>query len=130
MKKILLTLVCLYGVIAAHTFNKILVDDRDAFCLDGTKPAYYVHQGDKNKFILSFEGGGWCGSHLGLEQTVEDCFQRSKTALGSSATYPATMAQYEGILSDSQQNPLRDWTIIHMKYCDGTGHQGFKKDPI
>lgn len=54
MQKLLLALLCISTVIAAHTFNKVLVDDKDAFCLDGTKPAYYVHQGDKNKFILSF----------------------------------------------------------------------------
>jgi hypothetical protein len=24
----------------------------------------------------------------------------------------------------------RDWSIVYLKYCDGTGHQGYKKDPI
>jgi hypothetical protein len=83
-----------------------------------------------NKFILSFEGGGWCGSDLGISETLEDCYQRSKTYLGSSSGYSDTMTVPEGMLSDSPQNPFRDWTMIHMRYCDGTGHQGYKKDPI
>ena len=33
-------------------------------------------------------------------------------------------------MSDNQQNPYRDWTIVSLLYCDGTGHQGFKKDPV
>ena len=28
------------------------------------------------------------------------------------------------------QNHFKDWTIAHLKYCDGTGHQGYKKDPV
>lgn len=115
---------------AANTFVRVLIDNPDAFCLDGTKPAYYVHKGLSNKFILSFEGGGWCGSHLGLSQTIEDCYQRSKTALGSSSNYSVMMSVGDGILSDSSQNPFKNWTMIHMKYCDGTGHQGYKKDPV
>ena len=127
----LLALLLLASPILGHTLNKVMVEDPDAFCLDGTKPAYYVHEGDPNKFILSFEGGGWCGSaQASRDATLENCFQRSKGALGSSAPYPATISSSEGILSDNQHNPYRTWTIVHMKYCDGTGHQGYKKDPV
>ncbi len=66
VNRLVLAVLCLGYVMAAITYNKVVIDDPDAFCLDGTKPAYYVHQGDKNKFILSFEGGGWCGSSTGL----------------------------------------------------------------
>lgn len=66
MIRLTIYLTLLLAVMSTNTFVKVLVDNPDAFCLDGTKPAYYVHQGLKNKFILSFEGGGWCGSHLGL----------------------------------------------------------------
>jgi hypothetical protein len=40
------------------------------------------------------------------------------------------MSASQGILSDVAQNHFKDWTIAHLKYCDGTGHQGYKKDPI
>ena len=48
-------------------YKKVMLTNPDALCLDGTPGAYYVHQGPlKNKWILSFEGGGWCGSNIGL----------------------------------------------------------------
>lgn len=40
------------------------------------------------------------------------------------------MSLSEGILSDNSQSPFKDWTMIHLKYCDGTGHQGYKKDSV
>ena len=54
MFKWILSLTFIVALHAAYTFNKIMVEDQDAFCLDGTKPAYYVHKGDPHKFILSF----------------------------------------------------------------------------
>ena len=91
MIRIVIVLGLLTCTLTVKTLTKVLVDEPDAFCLDGSKPAYYVNQGLKNKFILSFEGGGWCGSHLGISQTLEDCYHRSKTALGSSSSYPAIL---------------------------------------
>jgi len=62
-------------------------------CLDGSQGAYYLSMftglENEDKFILYFEGGGWCGSSNNLEETIEDCYQRSKTTLGSSLSYPA-----------------------------------------
>ena len=63
MKVTLIGLLVLATPLLAHTFDKVMVTDPDAFCLDGTKPAYYIHQGDPDKFVISFEGGGWCGSY-------------------------------------------------------------------
>ena len=56
--------------VVAHTLHKFMVNDPGALCLDGTKPAYYAIQGDPQKFVLSFEGGGWCGSAAGIPQTI------------------------------------------------------------
>ena len=70
MNKSYILLLCLLVLAYSHTLNKVLVDDPDAFCLDGSKPAHYVKEGEKNKFVLSFEGGGWCGSAAGLSQTI------------------------------------------------------------
>lgn len=130
VNKIVLVLAAIYCCQAANVLNKVLVDEPEALCLDGTQAAYYVHQADRTKFVLSFEGGGWCGNSGGVAQTLESCYQRSKGALGSSSSYTPTISFSEGILSDNQQNMFRNWTIIHLKYCDGTGHQGYKKDPI
>ena len=44
------------------TLSKVVLDDPDALCLDGTQGAYYVREGtESDKFLLYFEGGGWCG---------------------------------------------------------------------
>ena len=50
----LLVLALLSSTVLGHTLELIKISDPDAFCLDGTKPAYYVHKGDPQKFILSF----------------------------------------------------------------------------
>lgn len=58
--------------------TKVLLDDPEALCLDGSPGVYYVHKGSSSKFLLNFEGGGWCGSHLGIDETVENCYRRTK----------------------------------------------------
>lgn len=129
--RLFLALCLASAALAAHTFRKVVVTDPDALCLDGTKGAYYIVDGkESSKFVISFEGGGWCGSAAGLDQTLANCLSRAGTALGSSSSYADTMAASSGLLSDVADNPFKDWTIAHLKYCDGTGHQGYKKDPI
>lgn len=92
-------------VACVANYKKVVLDNPDALCLDGSRGAYYVHEGtQKNKWILSFEGGGWCGSSAGLAETLDDCLVRSGTDLGSSAKYPDAWQQYDGILSDNPQN--------------------------
>ena len=46
--------------------------DRGAACLDGSPAAMYIHEGtgeNKNKFILHFRGGGFCGDST-LDSTL------------------------------------------------------------
>ena len=65
--KLAILLICLTYALAVSNFKKIMVEDEDALCLDGTLGAYYAHEGaHPNKILLSFEGGGWCGSANGL----------------------------------------------------------------
>ena len=45
------------------TLQRFLLKDPTALCLDGSPGAYYISIGQqKNKFILYFEGGAWCGN--------------------------------------------------------------------
>ena len=55
---------------------------------------------------------------------------RSKTDLGSSTKYSDSIKFTNGILSDDKDNYFNNWTRIFLKYCDGSGHQGSRKDPI
>lgn len=55
------------------------------------------------------------------------------TDLGSSKNYglKADLGTW-GLLSgnSSINNLYYDWTRVYMKYCDGTGHQGTKSNPV
>jgi O-palmitoleoyl-L-serine hydrolase len=111
------------------TYQKVVLNDVDAKCLDGSQGAYYIWQGDPKKVLLFLEGGGWCGDN-DLASTTENCYQRSKTDLGSSTGYRPTQDFGSGILSDNQFNYFNNWTRIFFKYCDGSGHQGTRSQPI
>ena len=78
--------------------------------------------------MLYFEGGGWCGL-TNLDATLQSCYQRSKTDLGSSSKYP-DYVDLGGIFSDASQNSFKSWTRVFLKYCDGTVHQGTKSTPV
>ena len=53
--KVVIMLLCLAYVLAERKFNKIMVEDEDARCLDGTLGDYYAHEGvHPNKILLSF----------------------------------------------------------------------------
>jgi len=93
-----------------------------ALCLDGTPSAYYFHPGTgsgANKWLLFHEGGGWCTS-------LNDCYGRSNTALGSSKGYAQTMnLGGDYFSSNMEQNPLMyNWNMVYFKYCDGGSFAG------
>eukprot|EP00042_Codosiga_hollandica_P051105 m.622650 g.622650 ORF g.622650 m.622650 type:complete len:405 (-) comp58219_c1_seq10:195-1409(-) len=95
-----------------------------AMCLDGSPIAYYIRRNDSNpNWVVYFKGGGWCRS-------VEDCYERSLTSLGSSTSYPPTMTS-AGILSNSAEtNPyFFEWNAVYLMYCDGASWTGGAVEP-
>ena len=94
-----------------------------------------MHEGqgeNKNNYLIYFEGGGFCGEPT-LSETLESCYNRSFTLLGSSKDYQPTMGGKQlGALSLSkEENPLfYDWTLIVPKYCDGHEFFGHRENPI
>ena len=123
--------------------NKVLLNDavsEGAVCLDGTAPGYYFRSGGQqapstycpisyshtgtgegaNKWIVHLEGGGWCN-------TQDECVERSKTRLGSSANWLDTL-NTNGFLSDSVLiNPgFYNWNMAFVGYCDGLSFAGYK----
>jgi len=121
----LLLIVTLFSVVYSQTLNLVLLKDSladGAACLDGSPAAYYFRAGSgsgANKWLLNFQGGGWCNS-------LTDCLGRSKTVLGSSLAYPATENYDTGFLSTSQLiNPLMyNWNVAYFPYCDGASFSG------
>jgi hypothetical protein len=94
-----------------------------AKCLDGSLPAYYLRRGfssGTDKWIVFFEGGGWC-------YNLQQCLYRSRTILGSSKTYPKLYNEFMKfyISANELENPfLYNWNAVYVRYCDGTSYAG------
>jgi hypothetical protein len=100
-------------------------------CLDGTLGAYYLRpplnpvSTPMSTFVIYNEGGGWCASDA-------NCYDRSLTSLGSSTTYPNTIADsawpYEGAALFNSTYFVNA-TIAYAKYCDGGSWASFNNTP-
>jgi hypothetical protein len=136
MKTLLLFVALILLTKQDSIFNLNLLADPTAKCLDGSRGAFYVSNGigrNKTKFMLYFEGGGWCGHRSGLNKTLESCYKRSLTERGSSVQYPLLKSLNSGgpLSGNPTVNRLYyDWTRVILKYCDGTGHQGSRSLPV
>jgi hypothetical protein len=103
--------------------------------LDGSPHALYIHEGsgaNKDSFIVYFQGGGYCGD-VNLSATLESCYQRSNTELGTTKILPISRSfDPYGILStNSTVNPnFHDWTKVIVNYCDGAEYFGSRPEPI
>lgn len=113
--------------------QKVLIQDPNAVCIDGTQPGFYLWQGSETKrFTIHHEGGGWCGSKI-------SCAQRSKRNTGSSKNWPDS-TNLQGMVAawgawylsnDPVVNPLmHNWTKILFKYCDGASFLGNREDAM
>lgn len=91
----------------------------------------YIKYGAKrDRFIFFFQGGGWAGK-LSKEDTYQDYFERSTTMYGSSKDLPKEMFFPGLFINDYNKNPyFYDYTFIHLNYCDGSGHQGYREEPL
>lgn len=116
-------------------FRKVMLQSPQAVCLDGSPGAFYISEGFgdmRNKMMIYFQGGGWCGAG-DLASTLESCYQRSLTDLGSSKKLPNSLDFTDGgVLSgNSTTNPeFYSWTRVFVSYCDGSGHQGYKNASV
>ena len=71
---------------------------------------------------MYFDSGGFCGGAT-LSDTLESCYKRSSSSLGTTKNYkPQKSFDGQGLLSSKQEeNPLfYDWTKIFVIYCDGS----------
>jgi hypothetical protein len=135
MRGYLLYILLIVVVLSDSIFHKHLLQSQTALCLDGSPGAYYISEGtgdNRNRVIIYFQGGGWCG-RSDLSSTLESCYQRSLTDLGSSKKYPETLdLSTAGVMSgDGSVNPeFYQWTRVFFSYCDGSGHQGHKNASV
>lgn len=104
-----------------------------ARCLDGSPGGFWFSPGvgaDASKWIVHFQGGGWCGDE-------QECLTRSQTSLGSSTFWNATGCPNidggdHGILSANAtiNTYMSNWTKVFIGYCDGGSYAGTVTDPI
>ncbi|KND03086.1 uncharacterized protein SPPG_02150 [Spizellomyces punctatus DAOM BR117] len=96
-----------------------IATSRSALCMDGTVPAYYVDGAtsdqSRNKWVIFLQGGSFCFTQV-------QCDVRSRTPLGSSATYSDTTAFNDEVVlgmlsSDPANNDLADWNRVAIPYC-------------
>ncbi|GLU24273.1 hypothetical protein SLE2022_402210 [Rubroshorea leprosula] len=97
---------------------------QEAFCLDGSLPAYHLHRGfgaGEDNWLLQFEGGGWCND-------VPSCLERAKTRRGSTS-FMSKWEVFSGILSNNASlNPdFYNWNRVKLRYCDGASFGGDAK---
>ncbi len=59
--KIWISLLAVIVTINGLTYTKEMLQTKDALCLDGSAPAFYISHGDPSRILLHFESGGWCG---------------------------------------------------------------------
>ena len=69
--------------------NDTVSEMHGAKCLDGTAPGFYIRKSTtgSTNWLIHLQGGGWCVS-------LDDCFKRSLTPLGSSKTYVEEKVRY------------------------------------
>jgi hypothetical protein len=96
-----------------------------AACLDGSAPGVYLEANARERFassrglVIFLQGGGWVAS-------PEDAVQRSKTRLGSSASWPAAIGALHGPLSSNatENAEFHDFVHAYVPYCDGASFAG------
>ena len=109
-----------------------------AKCLDGSNYKFYFTKGSgsgANKFMFSWQGGAFCG--IDGFDTLESCFMRSQSPLGSSLSWGengsfVSFNMSTGYFSSMEEyNPdFWNWNKILINYCDGSNHQGSVEQPI
>ena len=97
-----------------------------AASLDGSPTAFYFMPSatGSDDWMFYTQGGGWCTS-------VEGCYNRTLTILGSSTQLPDTMTDRGGLLSsDCAVSPLCNYNKVFAVYTDGASFSGMRKDPL
>ena len=74
-------------------------------------------------------GGNGCLEDT-FEKSIESCYQRSFTDLGSSTPWPPIFPSTGfGMMDVVPSNKFAEWTKIVLLYCDGVLFQGYNKNP-
>lgn len=82
--------------------------------------------------LVFFEGFSQCSGN-DLATTLETCYIKSKTEHGSSKKWPKTidLVNVSMLSANKTINPVFfNWSKVFIVSCDGSGHQGYKEEPV
>ena len=110
----------------------------NAKCLDGSNYKFFFTQGHgsgTNKWMVFWQAAYFCGGE-GME-IMESCYQRTWNKFGTSKNDGENGTKFAiteplGYFSNNEIYNELFWNYnkIYLRYCDGSLHQGFLKDPI
>ena len=94
--------------------------DASPACLDGSPYGFYFRPSKTNstKWTISIEGGGWCYDE-------QECYSRSKMALGSSKGWSKTGGCGCMNTKDDPSGLDNDCNCLYMPYGDGASFSGY-----
>ncbi|MET0881605.1 MAG: pectin acetylesterase-family hydrolase [Acidimicrobiales bacterium] len=106
-----------YAAVAAAAEWEEHVPGGDCQCADGSEFSFWSREGDPEKVVLFFQGGGACFtaemcSFTDGTYTVQA--DGSQVTLGSAGVFDAA----------NEANPLRDYSFVFVPYCTGDIHLG------
>ncbi|MCL4235925.1 MAG: hypothetical protein KJ042_15550, partial [Deltaproteobacteria bacterium] len=96
---------------AYNGYTRFTFSKDDMRCYDGTAAAVDISPGDPERVMFFMEGGGasWPGYNLAFQiEFLLDIGFKNRHA----------------------ENPLRDWTIVYVPYCDNSIHAGDGEYPV
>ncbi|HEY5696579.1 MAG TPA: pectin acetylesterase-family hydrolase [Acidimicrobiales bacterium] len=106
-----------YAAVAADAEWEEHVPGGDCQCADGSEFSFWSREGDPEKVVLFFQGGGACF-------TAEMCSFTDGTytvqADGSQVT-SGSAGVFDAV---NEANPFRDYSFVFVPYCTGDIHLG------
>ncbi|MCA9538561.1 MAG: pectinesterase [Myxococcales bacterium] len=95
----------------------------DTICSRGTPYRFFVRDGDPDKVIFDFQGGGACWDETSC--SVAGALFAEEARPLSAYTDRLAEGTIGGLFdADPALNPLADWTLVHVQYCTGDIHWG------
>jgi hypothetical protein len=89
-------------------------------CAFGDPYQFFVRRGDPERLVIDFQGGGACWNGESCQKAA-----RNLTYLSEVNPFVVSVGNASGIYDlDTVQNPLLEWSQIHVPYCTGDLHAG------
>lgn len=122
------------GVAPGDDLHRVVFDDPDAVCNDGTPAVMFVRPStggaNATRWVFYLQGGGGCGQ-------FQDCGIRycgsqkyTKAKMSSRWTPMVANTDDQGLLDRDGVNPYADANLVLMYYCSSDSWMGRKNDTV